>query len=298
MDMFTRAGRSETGQGDAVTAALSFIVEQPGITPYFESAALTGGLPREHFETRARLVPVHDLRDLESSALDRTGFELRRHATAVEDLYDEARVQTSYREEVARLLLEATGADDVVVFDHTRRSDADTGARNVDGARRPASRVHVDYTARSGPQRARDVLGEERFERVLSAGGRVAQVNVWRPIVGPVQRSPLALADARSVDPRELVRTEQLFPERVGEIYHLAYSPHQRWYWAPAMERDEVLLIKGWDSEGDGRARFTPHAAFHPPDEDPEAPPRESIEVRAFLVFEGARDGQTGAAGC
>src|SRR3546814_1160487 len=31
------------------------------------------------------------------------------------------------------------------------------------------------------------------------------------------------------------------------------------WYYAPAMARDEVLLIKGWDSLDDGRARFTPH---------------------------------------
>ena len=63
-----------------------------------------------------------------------------------------------------------------------------------------------------------------------------------------MQRSPLALADASSVRPEDLIATDQVFPDRVGEIYHLAYDPAQRWYYAPEMSPDEVLLIKGWDS--------------------------------------------------
>ncbi|MBT6428531.1 MAG: methyltransferase, partial [Rhodospirillaceae bacterium] len=74
-------------------------------------------------------------------------------------------------------------------------------------------------------------------------------------------------------------------PDRIGEIYQLAHGPAQQWYWAPEMDRDEVLLIKGWDSLDDGRAQFTPHGAFSLPDQDPAAPPRESIEVRAYLIF-------------
>ena len=109
---------------------------------------------------------------------------------------------------------------------------------------------------------------------------------MWRPIRGPVQRSPLALADAGSVRPQDLVATDQVFPDRVGEIYHLAFHPAQRWYYAPEMARDEVLLIKGWDSRDDGRARFTPHSAFPLPQQRPDAPPRESIEIRTFAVIE------------
>ncbi len=287
--MDTHCQSAPAGASAELRAALSFIVKPESGTPYFESAALTGDLPREHFATQEQAVIVHNLRRVGSHSLDTTGFELRRYPTAVADLYDEQGVETRYREEIKHLLTVATGADDVVIFDHTRRSDADAGARNVDGARRPASRVHVDYTTRSGPQRARTVLGAARYDAILEGGGRVVQVNVWRPISGPVRRSPLALADASSVPPADLVRTEQLFPDRVGEIYHLAYSAHHKWFWAPAMDRDEVLLIKGWDSLADGRARFTPHAAFHPPGEDHNAPPRESIEVRTFLVFEGNR---------
>ena len=120
----------------------------------------------------------------------------------------------------------------------------------------------------------------------LRAGTRVRQINVWRPIKGPVKRAPLALADAQSVAPEELVATDQIFPDRVGEIYQLAHGNGQRWYWVPEMEADEAVLIKSWDSIDDGRARFTPHGAFQLPEQDQSAPPRESIEVRTYAIFE------------
>ena len=269
-----------------VRAALTFIVPQD-TKPYFESAALTGGEPRVHFRTEMRRVDVRDMRRIRDPlSLDRQGFLLVRHETAVEDLYDDEAIAGVYDRELEALLTETTGADRVAVFDHTRRSDHAGGAANPDGPRGPASRVHVDYTVGSGPKRAADALGQGEVDRVLSAGGRIVQVNVWRPIRGPVLRSPLAVADAGSVRAEELIATDQVFPDRVGEIYQLAHGPDQRWYWAPRMQRDEVLLLKGWDSLDDGRARFTPHGAFRLEGQEPDAPPRESIEVRTYLVFE------------
>ncbi len=276
---------SQSNPGAEVRAPLTFIVPQD-TKPYFHSSALTGGPPKVFFETEERVVTIQDMRPLaERLSLDRQGFELHHHDTAVDDLYDDDALEGVYRREIEALLKAATGADRVVVFDHTRRSDMASGAANPDGSRGPASRVHVDYTPTSGPVRAADVLGAEEVERVLATGGRIVQVNVWRPIAGPVQRTPLALADAGSIETEELVATDQVFPDRVGEIYQVAYGPAQRWYWAPSMERSEVLLIKGWDSLDDGRARFTPHGAFPIPDQSPDAPARESIETRSYLVF-------------
>ncbi len=270
----------------AVTAPLNFIIPQAG-KPVLESAALTGGAPRELFATEAREVDILDLRPLaENFSLDREGFVLRRAPTAVDDLYDDYAVETRYFPEIEALLQRELGASRVAVFDATRRSDAAAGAANRDGTRGPAGRVHVDYTAASGPRRAADVLGEAEAARLSAGGARIVQVNVWRPIRGPVRRAPLALADAASVRPEALVATDQVFPERVGEIYHLAHEAGQRWFYAPDMTRDEVLLIKGWDSLDDGRARFTPHSAFTPPQQRSDAPPRESIEIRTFAVIE------------
>jgi hypothetical protein len=268
-----------------VRAALTFITLQ-GSKPVFYSSALTGGAPRVLFDTERHDVLIQDMRPLaDALALDREGFELRRHETAVADLYDDEALEQVYYPEIEALLRAATGASRVVVFDATRRSDGGAGARNRDGLRGPASRVHVDYTEKSGPQRVRDLLGEAEAARLAASGARIVQVNVWRPIRGPVERSPLALADAASVRPEDLVATDQVFPDRVGEIYHLAYHPGQRWYYAPRMTPDEVLLIKGYDSLTD-RARFTPHGAFDLPDTPAGAPPRESIEVRTLAIIE------------
>jgi len=280
------AGARSLVTGD-VQADLTFIVRQDA-KPYFESSALTGGEPKVFFNTEQRTVTICDMRPLVSAlSLDRQGFVLCHHKTVVEDLHDDDLVDDVYVRELDALLKESAGADRVVVFDHTRRSDNPTGAANRDGPRGPASRVHVDYTVDSGPQRARDALGVEEVDRILAAGGRIVQVNVWRPIARPVRRTPLALADASSIARQELIATDQRFPDRVGEIYQVAYAPQQRWYWAPDMQRDEVILIKGWDSLDDGRARFTPHGAFRLPNQDPDAPPRESIESRTYLIFDG-----------
>jgi len=269
-----------------VSAPLTFITPSDR-KPVFESSAYTGGAPRVFFDTERHAVAIHDMRPLAGVlSLDREGFELLQHETAVRNLYDDDALEKIYYPEIEALLRAVTGASRVVIFDATRRSDAGEGAKNRDGQRGPATRVHVDYTAKSGPQRVRDLLGEDEADRLAASGARIVQINVWRPIRGPVQRSPLALADASSVAPEDLIATDQVFPDRVGEIYHLAYDPAQHWYYAPEMTPDEVLLIKGWDSLTD-RARFTPHGAFDLPDTPEGAPPRESIEVRTVVVIEG-----------
>ena len=266
-------------------AALTFMTPSAK-KPVFESSAYTGGAPRLYFETERHTVEIADMRPLAGTlSLDRQGFELRRSKTAVTDLHDDTEVETRYYREIEALLGDVMGASRVVIFDATRRSDDGSGAANRAGARGPASRVHVDYTEKSGPQRVRDFFGPDEAARLLTSGARIVQINVWRPIRGPVQRSPLAVADAASIRPEDLIATDQVFPDRVGEIYHLAYNPSQRWYFAPEMMSDEVLLIKGWDSLDDGRARFTPHAAFDLPVTKPDAPPRESIEVRTLVVI-------------
>jgi hypothetical protein len=269
-----------------VSAPLTFI-KRSDTKPVFQSSAYTGGAPKVFFDTERHSVQIRDVRPLaDALSLDHEGFELLPHETAALDLYDDDAIEKIYYPEIDALLRSVTGANRVVIFDATRRSDSGAGASNRDGLRGPASRVHVDYTERSGPQRLKDLLGEAEAARLAAAGARIVQINVWRPIRGPVKRSPLALADASSVRAEDLIATDQVFPDRVGEIYHLAYDPSQRWYYVPAMVPDEVLLIKGWDSLNDGRARFTPHGAFDLPDTPRDAAPRESIEVRTLVVIE------------
>ena len=271
----------------ATTGALTYIVRQDE-KPYFLSSALTGGEPEVHFKTELHTVAINDMRAI-AADVDREGFELSRAPSQIKDFYDVATVDTDYNAELVALLKKRFGASAVHIFDHTRRSDGGAGAQNPDGMRGPAVRVHCDYTDKSGPQRAKDAMGESTYERAIAAGARIVQINVWRPIGdAPVQRAPLALATANSVPKVDLIATDQRFPDRTGEIYQLAYDEGHEWYYAPLMERDEIILIKGWDTLESDVARYTPHGAFQLPNQDPNAPPRESIETRTFLIIDAA----------
>jgi hypothetical protein len=213
-------------------------------------------------------------------SLDTSGFVLTEHNSAVRDFYDSDEVESVYYPELERLLERETGAERVVVFDHIVRNPMLAG-RGQRGVRAPAKLVHNDYTLKSAPRRVRDLL-PQGADHLL--GNRFAEINVWRPIRGPVESEPLALCDARSLDAADIVPVDLVYRDRVGEIYGFLHNPRHRWYYFPRLERNEAILLKCYDSKDDGRARFTAHTAFDDPNSPPNAAPRESIEARA-LVF-------------
>jgi len=240
------------------------------------------GTPRSNVVADTHIVPIRDARPIASSlSLDREGFALLREASKVDNFYDDNEVRRDYYPEVERVIGQATGADRVFVFDHTVRRRVPGAEDRRDGLRQPVSRVHVDHTKASGPQRVRDLLPDEADELLR---GRLQVINLWRPIRGPLLDAPLALCDARSVAAKDLVASDLVYPNRIGETYAVRYDAAHRWYYIPAMAADEALLIKCYDSLTDGRARFAPHSAFLDPTTPEDAPPRESIEIRT-LVF-------------
>jgi hypothetical protein len=241
------------------------------------------GEPQSNIVAEPHTVPIYDARSVvDSISLDREGFALVRQRSAVRDFYNDEEVRSTYYPEAERLIKDATGADRVFIFDHTVRKRV-AGAADVRGGgpRQPAWRVHVDHTAKSGPQRVRDLIPDEADELLKS---RVQIINLWRPIRGPLQDAPLAVCDARTVEFDELVGSDLVYPNRVGETYSVKYNPEHRWFYVPEMTADEILLLKCFDSKTDGRARFAPHTAFVDPTTPANAAPRESIELRT-LVF-------------
>jgi hypothetical protein len=240
------------------------------------------GVPWSNAVHEAHRVAIHDARPVaDRVSLDANGFAVVNQSSEVRDFFDDGEVRRVYYPEVERVLQQATGAYRVHIFDHTTRRRID-GAQDRSGApRQPVQRVHIDHTARSGPQRVRDLLPDEADELLK---GRVQVVNLWRPIRGPVQDSPLAVCDATTIELADLVPSDLVYPHRVGETYSVRYNPGHRWFYVPQMRTDEALLIKCSDTATEVPARFTPHSAFIDPTAAPDAPPRESIEVRT-LVF-------------
>jgi len=261
---------------------LSPMAERPRTYTYEPPAGVT----RSNSAYETRRVPIYDVRPVASEiALDRQGFAVHRHRSSVHDFYDDDEVRDVYYPEAQRVLTELTGADRVFIFDHTQRRRINGAVDRAAGTpRQPATRVHVDHTAKSGPQRVRDFLGADADELLR---GRIQVINLWRPIRGPVQDAPLAVCDASSVASADLVPSDLVYPNRVGEIYAVTYSPAHRWFYVPEMREDETLLLKCYDSATDGRARFAPHTAFDDPTAPVDAAPRESIEIRT-LVFHSA----------
>src|SRR5438477_362088 len=205
--------------------------------------------------------------------------------SAVHDFWDDDEVRQVYYPEAERFIADVLGASRVFIFDHVQRRRVDGVDRRQAGMpRQPATRVHVDHTARSGPQRVRDLLGEDAEELLR---GRVQVVNLWRPTLPePLRDSPLAVCDARGVAFDDLVPSDLVYRDRVGETYSVKYNPAHQWYYVPEMRRDEALLLKCCDTKTD-RARFMPHTGFTDPTTPPDAMPRESIELRS-LVFHPA----------
>jgi hypothetical protein len=242
------------------------------------------GVSQTNITYEGHAVAIHDIRPIAADlSLDREGMRLVARPSAVRDFYDDDEVRRIYYPEIERLVAELSGAARIVVFDHTiRRRIPGVEDRATGAPRQPVPRVHNDYTLKSGPQRVRDVMGDDA-EELLER--RFAIMNVWRPIRGPLEDAPLAICDARSVAAADLVATDLVYRDRTGEIYYLGFNPSHRWLYAPRMRAEEVFVFKVYDSAEDGRARFSPHSAF----EDPTAPasprPRESIELRTLVFY-------------
>lgn len=267
-----------------VDATLSYIEPMSGKPRSLEyepppGVARTTAVYQEH------AVTIRDVRPVASAlSLEREGFQLVTAASGVRDFANREAVESCYYAETVSLLEQLTGASRVVVFDHTiRRRIPGATDRTTGIPRQPVPRVHNDYTEKSGPQRVRDLLGNEASALLRT---RFSVINVWRPIRAPIRDAPLALADAQSVAREDLVATDLVYPHRTGEIYYVKFNPSHRWFYAPAMREDEVMLIKCYDSADDGRARFVPHAAFSDPTTPAGAPPRESIELRTLAFYE------------
>jgi len=232
---------------------------------------------------QAYAVTIHNGRLASGFSLEKEGFVFVKHETKVKDFYDEDEVKRVYFPEIEQLVQQATGAARVLVFDHTLRAENDA-VREEKFASRPVRSVHNDYTEWSGPQRVRDLLPQDEAEALLKK--RFSVIQVWRPVRNPVVSAPLAIADSGSIAAKDLIGTERRYPDRVGEIYHLSYNADHRWFYFPNMQTDEALVFKCYDSMKDGRARWSAHAAFDDPNSPPNAPARESIEMRTLAFFD------------
>lgn len=238
---------------------------------------------RSYWPVEEHRMPIEDMRPhLDDLALERNGFILVRHKSSVTDFHDADEINRVYYPEVIDLVKQLTGAEKVLPFGEILRTDA---ATTGDG-RLPAYGAHVDYGDRTVCNFTEEFLGPREAARWLQR--RYVLINLWRPIT-PVHRTPLALCDAASVTETDLndseIRGGLDKPDRPSLWgFNLSYNPRHRWYYAPLMQPDEVLVFKLFDSDR-SRVQWTGHTAFDDPTTSASDPPRESLEIRTISFF-------------
>src|SRR5271169_5508312 len=196
-----------------VEAELNYIVPMAERPRYYAYDAPPGVQP-SNMTPEPHTVRIHDMRPAASEvALDRQGFALVEQRSAVRDFWDEDEVRRVYYPEAERFIAEVTGASRVFIFDHLQRRRVPGAERRAPGVPpQPATRVHVDHTAKSGPQRVRDLLPDEAEELLK---GRVQVINLWRPLFR--QRCILQWAEKRAPQIDDLDATLQQFLGLIGQ---------------------------------------------------------------------------------
>ncbi|KAK8214776.1 hypothetical protein M8818_002359 [Zalaria obscura] len=272
--------------------------------------------PGRSFKDLEKKRSLHNIRDEQYSfGTDVSGFDVFASPAKEKSFRDDKAVREGYYAEVEQLLRERLpGVKKVVIFDHTIRR------RQKDAPRQPVQQVHVDQTPGAAEVRVRRHLPAEEAEELLK--GRYQIINVWRPIENPASDFPLAVIDWRSTSPQDFVPVDLMYPQRAdsaiddddrgkeklpdeqtlystagyevkGETLSVAPNEEHKFYYMKDMKPDEVMLLKCFDSRGEGMpqgkkglALRTPHTAFVDPNTPKDAPGRQSIEVRCLVFYE------------
>jgi hypothetical protein len=259
---------------EAVTAKLNFVKRGEKVVFYATDRK------RSHMPLEEHAVAIEDARPhLHDFGLEKSGFTLVESPSKVKNFWDPDEVKRDYYPEIQELVKTLNGAEKVICFGEIVRSDDPATA---DGGK-PSYSAHVDYGDFTTREFATNELGPE--EAAFWLKRRYVFMNLWRPIE-TVERTPLALCDARTVGANDLfgseVRGGLNDPDRPPLYgFNLAYAPGQRWFYAPRMRADEIWAFKIHDSDP-GFRNGVPHSAFDDPATPPDARPRQSIEVRTI----------------
>lgn len=230
-------------------------------------------------------MPIADGRPhVASFSLDREGFQLVPHKSAITDFMDSARVQSDYPDEAAALIREVTGAFFAVGLGVGVRFGRKPSDYVKSGDDQPARFPHADFTDETS-QTILDQVGE-----VVGDYSRCAVYNVWRVFSDPPQDLPLAVCDARTVSAADEETAEAILDlpgsDEPFRSMTMVYRPNpaNRWTYFSNMTVDEALVFKAWDSDK-SRPQRVPHSAFVNPLAGPDAPSRSSLESRVLAYF-------------
>ena len=238
--------------------------------------------------TRRRSVLIHNVRPRHAAGeldLDGTGFVLLEHQSAVTNFSDKDIVLQDYFPEMRDVLMRATGAYDALPFPffqvRSKQPQHFFDAYSL--------YIHCDYSPKDVHKLAQYIIkdsGPEYAKEVSYAATEwdFAFYNLWRPIVNTVEKDPLVIMDASTLERADII---DYYPTPEGENGSAAvplFNPKQRFYYVPQMRTNEVLLLKQLDTRPD-KALVAPHTSFQDPTAAADAVERQSIDIRFMCIF-------------
>ena len=179
-----------------------------------------------------------------------------------------------YDAELTAWLTQNLAARDVVIFDHTVRVD------NPDATRKPARTVHSDYSRDGAEQRLVDLLGPDTAD--IWTKGHYAFVNIWRPLEHSINSAPLGFVRPSSVDPKDWILLDLIYPDRKGQIMGLVGNPNHDWVYQSKMTPDEIAVFNIFDNRG---LASIAHSALDMVEDPAVETVRKSIESRTLIRY-------------
>ncbi|KAF2175361.1 putative 7 alpha-cephem-methoxylase [Zopfia rhizophila CBS 207.26] len=283
--------------------------------PYILLMDVPDDFPSCNFEFEdGQLETIHDLRGRDVTfSLEDNAFKVVHFPTKQRN-WDRASVQNDYFPEMEHLIRrEISGVTDVFFFDWRLRSTDKAKTDTPEGSHvdlanplhylEPIEAVHVDQSDNGAYMRVEEHTGiraaelhQRRFfiiksvreHRLTLIDSRANDsfFSIWRPFGNTVENFPLAMCDGSTVGPRDLVLADHVRKTYIGETVYPLYQDNYKWYYLNRQTRDEVLILKMFDSEPTAKAKCCPHTSFKlsAGTDNPRA--RESIEIRALVFCE------------
>ncbi|KAJ3801173.1 hypothetical protein GGU11DRAFT_279196 [Lentinula aff. detonsa] len=264
--------------------ALNF-TSHKGASGAFEFPHITCVATGEPLHLKTHKVPVYNLREIKSKpSIDVNSYTWEN--LPFPDLEGSEGWEDRYGSFTCEWLKNYLGARSCRLINHQIRrkhSDGDVSdnyeSREEIKDQQPVPAVHVDINRERASARALAVLGEE-----FSDSDRLAIINIWRPLRGPVIDAPLALCDARTLDAADMERTTDSY----GGGYFIKYNTNMKWVYIHDQMPDEILLFRQYDNTLEpelGDAKCIAHTAFLDDLRDGQGLPRQSIELRCAVAY-------------
>ncbi|KAF8870004.1 hypothetical protein CPB85DRAFT_1355983 [Mucidula mucida] len=242
----------------------------------------------EHLQLKAHKVPIYDLRKEERHPdLDVEGFTWT--SLPFDGLDGEEGWEERYAKETCEWLKGFAGAKACVPINtqiRRRTSEGQVSANYEETAedvlgKQPVPAVHVDINRERASARVLTAFGPESG---YSTSQRLAIINIWRPLKGPVMDAPLTVCDARTLEPADMDRTT----DKYGGGYFIQFNTAMKWMYIRDQMPDEILIFRQYDSTlqpKTGDAACVAHTAFIDEERKDMGIPRQSIELRCALVY-------------